>query len=72
MKIKYLPIAALLMVWCFLPVRVFAAEIIGDFSVKVELSENRTARFVEQIEYDFGDEDRHGIFRYIPTSYNRH
>lgn len=72
MKIKYLPIAALLTVWYFLPVRVFAAEIIRDFSVKVELSENRTTRFVEQIEYDFGDEDRHGIFRYIPTSYNRY
>lgn len=54
-----------------LPGSVWAAETITNFEVRAELQSNRLLRVTENITYDFGDEERHGIFRNIPTKYSR-
>ncbi|MBU2509205.1 MAG: DUF2207 domain-containing protein [Patescibacteria group bacterium] len=59
--------AALLIV----PNSVFALEIIRDFKVDAELNADRTLQITENITYDFGEVERHGIFRFIPISYVR-
>ncbi|MFZ2803864.1 MAG: DUF2207 domain-containing protein [Patescibacteria group bacterium] len=46
-------------------------EQIDDFSVNATLAPDRTVTFDEQIKYDFGDQEKHGIYRYIPVSYDR-
>ncbi len=47
------------------------SEIIRNFSVHAKLTEDRRLRIREEIEYDFGERDRHGIFRMIPETYER-
>lgn len=47
----------------------FAAEQIQRFTVEAELSKNRLFQVKETIEYDFGDTDRHGMFRFIPDEF---
>ncbi|MBM3204944.1 DUF2207 domain-containing protein [Candidatus Uhrbacteria bacterium] len=49
----------------------FAAEVIQNFDVRADLSANRLLRVTEVITYDFGDAERHGIFRVIPVKYVR-
>lgn len=44
---------------------------IRSFDVTATLSENRSLIIREKIVYDFGDLTRHGIFRYIPSRYQR-
>ncbi len=48
-----------------------AAETIQSFDVTADLRSDRTLRITETIEYDFGDAERHGIFRLIPVVYSR-
>ena len=48
-----------------------AAETIRRFDVSAELRSDRTLRIEETIEYDFGDAERHGIYRLIPVVYSR-
>lgn len=45
------------------------AENIALFDVEITLNEDSTMQVVETIHYDFGSEQRHGIFRDIPYSY---
>ena len=47
------------------------AETIRDFAVKADLTAGRTLTVIETIKYDFEDAERHGIYRVIPTSYDR-
>lgn len=54
-----------------LPGLASAAEVIRDFSVTVKPDGGRRLVFEESIEYDFGEASRHGIFRYIPETYDR-
>ncbi len=49
----------------------FAAETIRDFSVKATLSQDRLLQVTETIQYDFGAEPHHGIYRVIPEAYER-
>ncbi len=50
---------------------VYAAETIPSFNVNATLSENRNLQVTESIRYDFGDAERHGIYRRIPERYSR-
>ncbi|MFH1078118.1 MAG: DUF2207 domain-containing protein [Patescibacteria group bacterium] len=53
------------------PSIVSAGEVIRDFSVAATVSPERLLRVTETVTYDFGDEERHGIYRYVPTKYVR-
>lgn len=46
-------------------------ERITKFHVEAELTENRLLTITEEITYDFGNLERHGIFRVIPERYDR-
>ena len=48
---------------------VFAVETIPSFDAVITVHANATIDVVERIRYDFGTEERHGIFRTIPYSY---
>jgi uncharacterized membrane protein YgcG len=46
------------------------AETVTDFSATYNIDANGLVRVVEDIRYDFGSADRHGIFRYTPVRYD--
>lgn len=46
-------------------------EIIRTFEVTAELTADRNLIITENIEYDFGQAEKHGIYRYIPEAYIR-
>jgi len=48
---------------------VFAVERITSFDARIEVRADASIRVEEQIVYDFGEDERHGIFRTIPYSY---
>lgn len=68
--LKSLALSLVSLVLVALPVH--AAETIQSFDVGAELLQNRTLTVTETITYDFGDALRHGIYRTIPTVYDRH
>ena len=43
------------------------AEDIKDYTVKLNINKNGTVNVSEKINYDFGDLEKHGIYRTIPT-----
>ena len=45
------------------------AEAIHDYVVEIEILDDGDLRITERIDYDFGDQLRHGIFRTIPSRY---
>src|SRR5688572_27465579 len=45
----------------------FAFEKIDAYRVDIRIESNGDLTITEDIEYDFGSEERHGIFRDIPT-----
>jgi len=45
------------------------AEEITDFSVDINVKQNSSVEVEEVIAYDFGDAERHGIYRDIPVAY---
>lgn len=70
---------AMLFVVFFLPFSLFAVtkdssrgleqEVIRSFTTYIELRADRSAKIIENIIYDFGTSERHGIFRDIPYRY---
>lgn len=54
-----------LLIFCF-PFSARAAEKIDSFDVDLLAHQDGTMTVTENISYDFGDSDRHGIFRTIP------
>ena len=48
---------------------VLAQEIIDDFSVEIKINTDASINVVEKIGYDFGDLQKHGIYRDIPYKY---
>lgn len=59
-----------------LPSTAFAQSVEGKerithFNVSATIGKDRKVTVEETIEYDFGDNQRHGIYRYIPTGYER-
>ena len=45
------------------------AEKINNFDVDIQINQDSSINVLEKIEYDFGNLDRHGIFRTIPIKY---
>lgn len=50
---------------------VYAEEIVSAFDARIEIKKDSTIRVEERIQYDFGQNQRHGIFRTIPLVYTR-
>lgn len=46
-------------------------ETIPNFEVDITIKKNSQVRVAETITYDFGENERHGIFRTIPVRYER-
>ncbi len=65
--VTFFQIVAVLFV--FVPQTVLGAEVIPSFDARVVVYKNATIEVTERILYDFGDNERHGIFRVIPYSY---
>lgn len=63
---KKILILTLFFIFIFIPKDVFAQEKIDSFNTKITASQNGDMTIEENIIYDFGLSDRHGIFRYIP------
>ncbi len=53
----------------FLPACVSAAEKINSFDVVIKVNQDASLNVSEKIEYDFGELQKHGIFRTIPIKY---
>ena len=53
----------------FLPFFAHASETISSFDVAINLFEDSSFEVTEIITYDFDTNQRHGIFRYIPTTH---
>lgn len=45
--------------------------VINEYNVKTTIYENQTIQITEEIKVDFGNLEKHGIFRYIPYRYTR-
>ncbi|MCX6739758.1 MAG: DUF2207 domain-containing protein [Candidatus Parcubacteria bacterium] len=50
---------------------VMAQEKIDSFDSKIQINNDATINVTETIKYNFGSEERHGIYRYIPIKYAR-
>lgn len=59
----------LLPLFFLLPFGVHAQESIENFHTDIRIDENSQIRVTETIAYDFGSEQRHGIYRNIPVKY---
>jgi uncharacterized membrane protein len=53
----------------FVPLLAQAAEAIGSYEVDITINQDSSILVKEKIGYDFGQEQRHGIFREIPYKY---
>lgn len=71
MTLKHLLVTAVMVAAVAFPCVASAEEVIRDFSVNAALTSDRMLRVTETITYDFGDAERHGIYRYIPVKYVR-
>lgn len=60
---------ALIVLFLFAPFQVVYGEEIQYFTSSININQDGTFKVTEDIKYDFGDEQRHGIFRYIPTTH---
>lgn len=59
------PLAILMAAFLLWPATGFA-ESVSAYTVRLTLNENGSVSVQEEIVYNFGNEERHGIFRYIP------
>jgi hypothetical protein len=55
----------------FIAVPAFAQEQINSFDSKIQINTDATINVTETIKYNFGEAERHGIYRDIPIKYNR-
>lgn len=67
---KRVAFLCLLFVFLILPVTVRAAEVIRSFDVTATVESERNVIFEEKINYDFGEQEKHGIYRFIPEVYD--
>ncbi len=65
---KYL-LAFVVLAGLLLALPVFAQEQIDNYDVTININQDATINVSEKIDYNFGDLERHGIFRYIPIKY---
>ncbi len=59
-------LSVLIIIFC-LPANAFAQEIVRTFDSDITAQKDGTMKVTENIEYDFGASERHGIYRFIPT-----
>lgn len=65
-------VAAAVVVLFAVPARAQSAqEVIHDYTVEIQILSDGHLKVTETIDYDFGTELHHGIFRTIPTRYYR-
>lgn len=64
-------IFAIIFAGLFLAQGVFALEKIDNFEVALKINSDSNLEIEEKIEYNFGAEEKHGIFREIPIKYKR-
>lgn len=64
-----LAVCSLAFVFFLLPEHVFAAEIIHTFASDIAVLPDSSLHITESVTYDFGKTERHGIFRFIPTTH---
>ena len=70
--VRSLLVAAVLLVLLVVPAWAQSAqEVIHDYTVEIQILPDGDLRITETIDYDFGSELHHGIFRTIPTRYYR-
>lgn len=70
MKYRFIAVLLGLCVLWLLPQPLVAnSEYIEEFDTRVHLAADNRAEIVERITYNFGDSNRHGIFRDIPIRY---
>lgn len=50
---------------------VLAQEQIDSFDTKIQINQDATINVTETIKYNFGSEERHGIYRYLPLKFER-
>ena len=55
----------------FFAMPVLAQEKIDSFDVNIQINQDATINVSEKIQYNFGAEERHGIYRDIPIKYSR-
>jgi len=75
-KIKEMRVAAVLVLTIFVflvPIQVHASEdwVINSFQADIDILEDGRVQVVESIKADFGNLQKHGIFRDIPEVYER-
>lgn len=69
-KIKYLALTFIFVFSLILPSGfVFAEEKINTFDAQIKINTDASISITETIKYDFGEVEKHGIFRYIPVDY---
>jgi len=64
-------IVVTIFVGLLISIRVLAAEQINNFTTEIKINQDASFDVKEVIEYDFGSEMRHGIYRDIPIKYQR-
>ncbi len=64
-------IAGLALLVLYVPGSAFAADSIKEFTSDITVQQDGTFEVVETIIYDFGDAQRHGIFRTIPLEHSQ-
>lgn len=69
MKMKKVILLFAVFVGLFLGQAVLASEKINSFDVSIKINPDSSIDVEEKIDYDFGFEQRHGIFREIPIKY---
>ncbi|MBN1325860.1 DUF2207 domain-containing protein [Candidatus Falkowbacteria bacterium] len=66
---KKIIIFGLILGGLFLAAPVFAQEQIDNFDVTIKINQDASINVSEKIDYNFGDLERHGIYRFIPIKY---
>lgn len=67
--LKKVFIGLLLCLGLFSPVNALAKEQINNFDIKIEVEENGVYHVRQIVDWDFGDEQHHGIYATIPQVY---
>ena len=62
-------LVTVLLVWLASTSMAWASEKINNYTVNIAINQDGTINVEEQIIYDFGDEQKHGIYREIPYKY---
>ncbi len=68
-RLTYYFVLAFIIVFFFVPKIGFAQEQIQSFRTRIQVEQNASLKVKETIVYDFGNAQKHGIYRDIPYKY---